>query len=159
MKKFISLSVAIMLLGMGVVFVACQKTSVETAPKTVKNEVKNTMRPIGGFNRTLKGCWPDIYCAPPPGDCYDDVIVYGFIEIQTFESIFTAIDTQDTQGIANTFQEHRNFLIEYMLEQHVDAAIQQSVITEHYYNSGLDTHFLVFKQNNSVIAVYPVKIV
>lgn len=44
-----------------------------------------------------------------------------------------------------------------MLEQHVDAAIQQNVTVEHYYNSGLDTHFVVFKQNNSVVAAYPVK--
>ncbi len=157
MKKFISLSVAIMLLGMGVVFVACQKTNVETAPKTVKNEVKNTMRHNGGFIRqegysgtNFIGC-PDSgqNCFWPPvevcGNCTSHIPV--------LEEVFNTVQNSSSADIVEIFTLYRDVPVEYYHDEYVDGVISGT------YSAGyslLDNiHYLRFKQNNQTIAVYP----
>ncbi len=158
MKKFISLSVAIMLLGMGVVFVACQKTSVETAPKTNKNEVKgsNLVARVMTPSLTLVGCVTDgtLDCVPPAGDCCAPTEVVGMTNIQVMEHIFRDIQIMNAQQIAEVFQNNRDLLINYIDSADIDNVINQQFVVEYSYNPMSNIHFLLFKQQNIVKIAY-----
>ncbi|MCS7075493.1 MAG: hypothetical protein NZ455_02230 [Bacteroidia bacterium] len=142
---------------MGTAFVACQKTNVETAPKTVKNEVKNNMRHTGGFirqetysNNEFIGCpnngqncfWPPIEIC---GNCTSHIPV--------LEEVFHVVENGNTTEIVGIFVLYREVLSEYYHKEYIDGVIDRTYTPSYSFYS--NAHYLRFKQNQETIAIYP----
>lgn len=146
---------------MSAAFMACQKSEVNN-PNVVKNEDKGSIfvaRAGVEFNRTLynENSPQDIKCDAPAGNCAsEDVIVYGSVHVETFEEIFNIVEGGNSNAISEAFNTYKDILVEYLVDEHVEDVINQQLTVQYRQNSNSNTHFLIFRQGNSVIAAYPI---
>jgi len=162
MKKPITLRtlLASAVLCMSIAFVACQKNEVSNPSNVAKNEVKN---PRSNAREQMYPFYlmeePVICCIPIEGNCTNVVYVYGAANIQIMQNIFSVVKIGNTTNIVNSFQENRDFLANYLETQDVDGVISQELNVTHRYNSSIDTHFLIFKRENTTEIAYQLKFV